>query len=150
MNTHPLRTECDRLFSDGSCLRNLATDIASLTWTQAKQDDMISANPAPYNLLSNGETGAGWTIPAQILPNDLVAWKNAANGFTGSTNRGLSLMFDPFVDACLLNVAAKGINGEGTFPQHTKVLVLTDYGPLKNVIGEMAVLGGAGLGGSGN
>ncbi|MDQ2866793.1 MAG: hypothetical protein M3R59_00020 [Verrucomicrobiota bacterium] len=142
MNTHRLRIECDKGFPDGSDLRKLASDITSLEWAEAKQHGLLTANPAPYNLLANGETGSGWICPAQISSNDLIAWKKAANGFAGSTHRGLSLLFDPFVDACLLNVSIKDDNGEGTFPQSTKVLVLTDYYPLKHVVGEMSALPG--------
>ncbi len=139
--TDPLRTECDFKFPEGSCLRGIALEIALLGWVKAKQHGLISANPAPYNLLANGETGGGWTAPTQLFPNDLVAWKHAANGFAGATQRGLALMFDPFVDACLLIEARKG-GGPFTrpFTPATKVLVLTDYSPLKSVIGEMAVL----------
>jgi hypothetical protein len=138
MNIHSLRKECDSHFRDDSCLRKIAFDIASLEWADAKRYGLINANPAPYNLLSNGETGPEWTIPTQILPDDLIAWKKGANGFGGSTYRGLSLMFDPFVDACLM-VEAKVRHG--SFRQ-TNVLVLTDYYPLKHVIGEMSVLPG--------
>ena len=134
-----LREECDCSYPGGSCLRNLAAEIASTGWAQAKALGLLTARPAPYNLLSNGETGSGWLAPTQLFPNDLVAWKHAANGFTGPTQRGFALMFDPFVDACLLIEARKS---GGPFKAKTKVLVLTDYGPLKNVIGGMAVLPG--------
>ena len=129
MTTHDLRTECDQQFPDDSCLRRIAFDIASLEWADAKQHGLISADPAPYNLLSNGETGSGWTIPTRVSADDLIAWKKGANGFAGSTARGLSLIFDPFVDACLLIEAQKP---SGSFKQ-TKVLVLTDYYPFSKI-----------------
>ena len=129
MTNHSLRVECDDRFAQGSCLRNLACDIASLEWIEAKQHGLVNASPAPYNLLANGETGSGWICPTDILPTDLIAWKNAANGFVGSTHRGLSLLFDPFVDACLL-IEAKKANEAF---QRTKVLVLTDYYPILQI-----------------
>ena len=137
MHMHQLRTECDAHYPDGACLRKLACDIASVGWTQAKSLGLLTAAPAPFNLLSNGETNSGWVAPTQLFPNELLAWKHAANGFTCPAIRGLSLLFDPFVDACLLIEARKA---GGPFKTKTKVLVLTDYDSLKNVIGEMAVM----------
>lgn len=139
MKTISLREEFAGLFPTDSCLRTLAAEIASVGLAHAKSVGLLTAIPAPFNLLSNGAMGSGWIAPTHLFPNDLVAWKQGGNGFPGPTQRGFSLMFDPFVDACLLIEARKG---GGPFKTKTKVLVLTDYGPLKNVIGEMAVLPG--------
>lgn len=135
-----LRAECGYWFpmKTEECLRKLARDIASLDWKDAQNHGLVSATPAPFNLLANGETASGWMAPTRLLPTDLVAWKHSANGFPGHNNRGLALMFDPFVDACLL-IEARRVEA---FQTPTKVLVLTDYSDLKSVIGEMAVLMG--------
>ena len=107
-----------------------------LDWETAKTVGLLSAIPPPFNLLANGETGSAWSPPDQVTPTGLVGWKKGANGFGGSTARGLSLLFDPFVDACLLMNACQ--NG-GKLPQKMTVLVLTDYYPLQLLLGQMSV-----------
>jgi hypothetical protein len=112
--------ECDAHFPEGSCLRRLATEIAILDLS--KQPWVASVSPLPYNLLANGDTGANWTSPQTNSAAGLMAWKNAATG-TGSPSRpGLALMFDPFVDACLLIESQRK---DGLAFKNTKVLVLT-------------------------
>src|SRR5512132_4190709 len=70
-----------------------------------------------------------------------VSWPEllaqSRDDFEAGTDFTFALLFDPLVDACLLiNTRQKG----GKSLQKMRVLVLTDYYPLKLLLGQMSVL----------
>ena len=134
-----LRTLADKKFTKDHALRKLSATIAGLGRSDAAQNGFTSAQPPPYNLLANAELEADWTPPTTSVPEGLMAWKAQLNGFRGFGVKGLSMLFDPFVDATLLMYAHH--NGEEF--KNTTVLVLTDYGPLLHFVGELIACQGS-------
>jgi len=135
-----MRPQFELWFPTTHPLRDLASDIASLNQTTAVQHGLWTAKPSPWNLVCNGEV-AGWTPSKRI---GLVSWITrkrsmpSQHGYSGQ-RWGLSLLFDPFVDATLW--AYGGGHGAGSTPRAfsgTRVLVLTDYSPIKDVLSDAA------------
>lgn len=133
-----MRSHFEQWFPTAHPLRDLAADIASLGLGTAASSGVWTAKPPPWNLVCNGEA-AGWT-PANHL--GLASWIKrkrglpSQHGFSGQ-RWGLSLLFDPFVDATLW--AYGGGYGAGSTPRAfsgTRVLVLTDYNPIKDVLSD--------------
>ena len=127
------RQICDRLKNES--LLELAKRIASFSEKEAREHGLMSALPEPYNVLANAVDGRDWRIPHPI--SEVQEWKNHRNGFSGE-KVGLSVRFDPFVDAALY--CHFGRQGQRINPT---VLVLTDYGPWESIVEEADSSGGS-------
>src|ERR1039458_6840062 len=143
----PLRIAFNHHFSltgSGVQLRELAKKIAQYGCQAAHKDYFFSAAPPPYNFLANGEANAYTPLSPIECPLRIAEWKFPGpslnccleRGFNDSPEpnphsglRGLSLLFDPLVDAAL--AANTGISLGGFAPQSgATVIVLTDYGAI--------------------
>jgi len=118
---HLTRAEISACFDDEQLLA-LAHRIATVGESVA---DQIGINEA-FNVLVNATNNEMWNAPVDVW--NIAAWKGHSHGFSGATN-GLSIRFDPFVDAALY--AVRRNYGEGT-----TVLVLTDYYPWQELRAE--------------
>jgi hypothetical protein len=133
-----MRSDFEQWFPTTHPLRELAADIASLGLGTATGSGVWTAKPPPWNLVCNGEA-AGWTPSKRVRLASWIARKRSLpsqHGFSGH-RWGLSLLFDPFVDATLW--AYGGGYGAGSTPRAfsgTRVLVLTDYSPIKDVLSD--------------
>lgn len=141
------RQNFDQWFRNGSPLRQLAADIAAVNGTYGI-DFLSNTKALPHNFLANAEVGGSWHKPSTYRACDIADWKSGIKprltleeqrGFTSLTPSGLSLMFDPFVDAFL---AVHRVDLSGC-----TVIVLSDYSPLINVIpvGSQGMVGDWGL-----
>ena len=133
-------------YPSGSCLRDLANKIATMPLCSV----LGSITPAPYNFLANG-AASGWTSPpvpplpppppfSLVTPplGHLQAWKSSGpTGFNATLPpaQGLSLLFDPFVDASLF-----GVYSAPAKPGGTTVVVISDYDTAENVHCELRSL----------
>jgi hypothetical protein len=129
-----MRKDFEKLFQATHPLRMLASEIATYQCTQAQKDGFFSATPPPYNFLANG-----WVdnykppLPPIGCPLEIAKWKFAgqaincclAQGFNEESlsNKGLSLLFDPLVDAVLY----ANMGGGGKIQLRPTVIVLSDY-----------------------
>ena len=140
----PLRADFEKHFKlTGSIipLRGLAQKIAQYECHRARTDCFFSAAPPPYNFLANGEANAYTPLSPIECPLKIAEWKfnrpslNCCleRGFSDipdySPTLGLSMLFDPLVDAVL--AANTGISLGGFAPKSgATVIVLTDYGAI--------------------
>jgi hypothetical protein len=125
----------------GTPLRNLAKDISQYPCSSTRQAGFFSAAPPPYNYLANGETANYTPIGPVACPLQIAHWKfpdaNAINccldrGFNDDSAKlswlGMSLLFDPLVDAGLA-ANANCVKSPVAMPQSdSTVIVLSDYG----------------------
>lgn len=147
-----MRKQFESSFSSTSprSLRKLAEDIAEFKCADAKNACFFSASPPPYNFLANGVATNYQRLTPITSPFGIARWKfpkakiNCCleRGFCDveitPSSLGLSLMFDPMVDAFL--AANTGISsGTYTNPTVKTLIILSDYGAIFdraiNVIG---------------
>ncbi len=125
-----MRRQFDTWVPPKSPLRNIAAEIAQLN-ALAWPSFLSRAGKEPSNILANAELATTWTGPSNYSMRSILEWKGtppALHGFASKSKqscRGISLLFDPFVDAFL---AAHFSTGSAIEPGCT-VLVLTDYYP---------------------
>ncbi len=123
-------------------LRGLALRISGYAYAQARQACFFSATPPPCNFLANGET-SNYSPPSPPIqcPLNLAQWKFPGRpvnccierGFAENTEEaptlGLSLLFDPLVDAALA-AHTQILAGHFRLPHGAKLIVLSDYGAI--------------------
>ncbi len=133
-----LRKAFDGWVPEASPLRCLAGDIATLKATEAAAF-LSRVGCEPFNILANAQLSVAWSPPGDHSSKTLVRWKGTPahlHGFRGRKTvggRGLSLLFDPLVDAFL---AAHFLHA-GQLPKAgPTVLVLTDFYPLAATNGQ--------------
>jgi hypothetical protein len=120
--------------------RILAADIGG---TDCISGSSIGFHPPVYNFLANGDASIPIAslprLPTADPPRLLGAWKFCTpsptccqrQGFDDCNRhsvKGVSLLFDPLVDAFLLANCAH--HGNPSAPPKRTVIVLTDYGPV--------------------
>ena len=122
-----------------SCLRKLAAEIAAYPCVAAQADSFFSARPPPFNFLANGKTRNYQPLKKIGCPTAIAQWKFSnralncclAQGFADlepeadAADPGLSLLFDPLVDAFL----AAHLK-EGPLKLGGTVIVLSDFGAI--------------------
>jgi len=130
------------LTQGGSGLRKLASDIASYDCNSAKQACFFSANPPPYNFLANGVTKNYAPLTPINCPLTIAEWKFPGSKLTcclgqgfskplqSPPNRGLSLLFDPAVDAFIAANAGLGTTTPKAAITGATVIVLSDFGAI--------------------
>ena len=134
-----MRLAFDSRYPQSHPLRKLAEIIAKYDCKQAQQACFFSAIPPPYNFLANGETSGYSPLPQINCPLDIAHWRFAGRAINCCLDRGfnddpakpsalgLSILFDPLVDAVL--AANTGIlSGRPRNPAENTLIVLTDYG----------------------
>ena len=135
-----LREAFDAWVPEAAPLRSLAGEIATLRATEAVAF-LSRVGCEPFNILANAQLASDWSLPVAHSSKTLLRWKGTPahlHGFRGRKAvpaRGLSLLFDPLVDAFL----AAHFLRTGRLPKAgPTVLVLTDFYPLAaaNVQGQ--------------
>jgi hypothetical protein len=146
-----IRQDFQNAFDDAHCLRLLAREIASLTDSRAGATGLLHLKDCveyPGNFLANG--AQRFVPPTSIHGltdslhySDLAAWKfknpstfankSSKHGFSTdelTSDQGLSLLFDPLVDAFI------ELNRESTWAD-SLVVVLTDFYPFSLCYSEI-------------
>ena len=132
-----MRTKFELWFPNCSPLRQLAVQIAGMDCRTGRANGF---HPPLYNFLANGDTAVTAKLPPFLpttdSPKAVAAWKYETKtptcdeqygfGDRKTMVKGLSLLFDPVVDAFIYS---KFLHNHSLSP--TKALiVLTDYGPM--------------------
>jgi hypothetical protein len=124
------RKQFDKWAPPKSPLRLLATEIACLnasTWPTF----LSRKGREPLNVLANGEISSKWNPLPEYCLKKAIRWKGNSPklfGFSDGvkmSSKGLSLLFDPLVDAFL----STHLGASTGVPKDCTVLVLTDYYP---------------------
>lgn len=136
------RSDFDALMPADSTLRRLAADIAKLDCRQAASF-LSNSSELPDNFLANADIGPGYYPPTGYSRSHLAQWKyrrivpdlspSEVHGFADihpPAARGISLIFDPLVDAFL----AAHLHQSGSLPQPCTVIVLSDFYPMQTGI----------------
>jgi hypothetical protein len=124
----------------GTALRNLARDISGYDCFAARQACFFSAIPPSFNFLANGITSNYTPLASIDCPLEIAYWKSSGHtpltcclyrGFNDSIASaacfGLSMLFDPLVDA-VLAANANCVTGSVSLPQPgSSVIVISDY-----------------------
>jgi len=101
-----LREAFDAWVPETAPLRGLTGEIATLRATEAAAF-LSRVGCEPFNILANAQLASDWSSPVAHSSKTLLRWKGTPahfHGFRGRkavAARGLSLLFDPLVDAFL-------------------------------------------------